>query len=154
METYDSAGADRLFKLTKVDSLSAGPDIRHADPVPPDASNPSGPDVVPIRKTAMNGWVLPVSIHGLVTSALIDTGACTSVLSRSVYMALPPEARKPMNNNNVVIRGVGDTTVIPLGRMWVDLTIAGDTYPIEMIVSNADETAGIYLGMCGLYAKC
>ena len=99
------------------------------------------------RIRAFNGWVLPITINGVTTGALIDSGASTSVLSKSIYLAMPKDNRSALRPDNIRLRGVGNSVMIPLGRMEVDIGIAGKLYPIEMVVSSVDETAGCYLGM-------
>ena len=100
-----------------------------------------------LRAAHYNGWVLPVSLNGISTGALIDTGAGSSVLSKSVYLAMPQSARNPLTPHPNSIRGIGGMSIQPLGCMVVDVEIAGETYPIEMVVSCGNETAGCYLGM-------
>ena len=100
------------------------------------------------RVRSLNGWILPVTLNGVRTSALIDTGASTSVLSKSIYQAMPVSTRSAVQADHQIIRGVGNVSMIPIGRMQVDIGIEGSgTYPLEMVVSNANETAGCYLGM-------
>ena len=95
---------------------------------------------------------MPVTIKGVITGALIDSGASTSVLSKSIYMAMPKQTRYVMRPDDILIRGVGESVMAPLGRLNVDIGRADKLYPIEMVVSSADETVGCYLGIYFLTA--
>ena len=114
---------------------------------PTPGQSPSTRSAQLARVRALNGWILPVVINGVATGALIDSGASTSVLSKSVYRAMPNSARSAVRADHEIIRGVGDSVMTPLGRMRVELEIKGVIYPLEMVVSSGDETAGCYLGM-------
>ena len=99
------------------------------------------------RVRAFNGWILPVTINGVVTGALIYSGASTSVLSKSIYLAMTKDHRANLQPDNIRLKGVGNHIMIPLGRMEVEIGVSGNVYPLEMVVSSADETAGCYLGL-------
>ena len=95
------------------------------------------------RVRSLNGWILPVTLNGVHTSALIDTGASTSVLSKAIFQAMPAATRSAVRADQEIIRGVGNVAMTPIGRMQVEIGIEeSGTYPLEMVVSNANETAG------------
>ena len=98
------------------------------------------------RIRAVDSWVLPISVNGVKTNALIDSGASCCLLSRGVYEA--------MSKSNFSIRrgphkifGVGNNALDTLGEISAICQIAGSSYPIDMIVSSSYETIGCYLGM-------
>ena len=90
-------------------------------------------------------WILPPTLNGIST-ALIDTGASCSVLSRAIFQAFSATKYPLKEIEPSFIRGVGDTKLPCLGEVHVNVSLGSHRYPIDMLVSSEKEFVGCYLG--------
>ena len=97
------------------------------------------------RVKPIDSWVLPVTINGIQTFALIDTGAGCSLLSKAIYESMSTSLY-PIRQRERDIHGVGQTTIPTIGDLVCNVTIAGHHYPIDMVVSSEYEAIGCILG--------
>ena len=87
------------------------------------------------RVKPIESWVLSVTINGIQTFALIDTGAGCSLLSKAIFDSMSTSLY-PIRQRQRDIHGVGQTTIPTLGDLVCNVTIVGHHYPIDMVVSS------------------
>ena len=93
------------------------------------------------RVKPIDSWVLPVTINGIQTFALVDTGAGCNLLSKAIFDSMPASLY-PIRQRQRDIQGIGQTTIPTLGDLICNVTIAGHHYPIDMVVSSEHEAIG------------
>ena len=94
----------------------------------------------------VDSWVLPMSVNGIKTHALIDTGAACCLLSKAIYDQMSTSLH-PLKTRSHSMYAVGGQTVPTEGDLVCDVAVNGRHYPIDMVVSSENETVGCILGM-------
>ena len=114
---------------------------------PAEKFSTSGSNLNKLRRVKpIDSWVLPVTINGVQTYALLDTGAACCLLSKSVFEAMP-RSLHPINSRPRDMKAVGNHTLSTIGDLVCDVTINSKHYAIDMVVSSENETIGCILGM-------
>ena len=98
------------------------------------------------RVKPIDSWVLPVTINGVQTFALLDTGAACCLLSKAVFEAMPRSLHH-LANYPRDMKAVGNHTLSTLGDLVCDVVIQSKNYTIDMVVSSENESIGCILGM-------
>ena len=98
------------------------------------------------RVKPIDSWVLPVTRNNVKTYALLDTGAGCCLLSKAVCEGMS-KSMHPLNIRGRDMHGVGNHTLPTMGDLVCDVTIAGKSYQIDMVVSTQNEAIGCILGM-------
>ena len=92
------------------------------------------------QQTVEAGMYLSVSVFGVKTSMLIDSGATASLLSTDMYYSKPADRRpslKPVRGEMVAINGM---TLEILGSGDFDIDVAESCYPSTFFVAKLNTT--------------
>ena len=95
---------------------------------------------------AIDSWVVPAKLNTVDTNCILDTGAQLSLMSRSVYEAMPRSLLRPGEGPRI-LRTVGNHAITTLGSIIADVVISGVHYPWEIFVSTEVEDIGCLIGM-------
>ena len=87
-----------------------------------------------------------MSVNGIKTHALIDTGAACCLLSKAIYDQMSTSLH-PLMTRSRSMYAVGGQTVPTEGDLLCDVNVNGRHYKIDMVVSSENETVGCILGM-------
>ncbi len=81
-------------------------------------------------------WLIPITVKGINTLALIDTGASVTMMGRPLYQKVQQVlALKLQTHDMPRLKGVGGNPVPPLGHAEVEVWIAAGVYRKPVVVS-------------------
>jgi hypothetical protein len=97
--------------------------------------------------TPGDGWMLPVCIEGVYTAALIDTGSSVSLMSPRIYELMKLKGRGTFRKTRRRISTVGNESFTPIGQMEVQMEVANQKWPINMLVMTDRSVTECLLGL-------
>ena len=88
-------------------------------------------------------WV-PIYIHGIEMSLLLDTGTSHSILTLEAYMRIPESRRPRLDPPNVILKQATGSRVKVWGRTTVELRVGNQSEQVTVVVG---QVTGNMLGM-------
>ena len=127
------------------------PPVSHASSVPQSTST-CAVHVRPVRNKGA-ALVIPVTVEGVQTLAVVDTAAETTIISRELFMTLPEMSAKWLQNCEEVTLGNAEKQSSMTGYLVPDVSlgIGKQTYTWDVIV--APITDNMLLGADFLYSR-
>ncbi len=92
-------------------------------------------------------WLIPISVEGINTLALIDTGASVTLMGWPLYQTVQQvRALKLQTHNMPRLEGVGGNPVPTLGCAEVEVGIAARVYKTPVVVSARKKRPNFVIG--------
>ncbi len=87
-------------------------------------------------------WLIPITVEGVQTLALLDTGASVSMMGRPLYQKVQQVSRLCLQMQDTPqLKGVGGNSVPTLGHTTVGVGIGDGVYKATVVVSARKEKA-------------
>ncbi len=116
---------------------------------PPEGKKDNRPPVEPprpeygLRVVYGACWYLPVKVGRYLLSLLVDTGACTSILSTTAYYSMEESERPTLMAGLYPLYGADGSRLVVHGEVELALWIDGEIFDSTMLVVEIAETQGV-----------
>ncbi len=92
-------------------------------------------------------WLIPITVEGIKTLALIDTGASVSMMGRPLYHKVQQVSQMRLETQDTPrLKGVGGNPVPTLGHADVQVGIGDGVYKATLVVSARRERSNFIIG--------
>ncbi len=92
-------------------------------------------------------WLIPVTVEGIETLALIDTGVSVSMLGRPLYQKIKQLKQLTLQTQETPrLEGVGGNSVPTLGHAEVEVGVGTGKYKAAVVVSACKERPNFIIG--------
>ncbi len=92
-------------------------------------------------------WLIPVTVEGIETLALIDTGASVSMLGRPLYQKIKQLKQLALQTQGTPqLEGVGGNPIPTLGHAEVEVGVGAGKYKAAVVVSARKERPNFIIG--------
>ncbi len=92
-------------------------------------------------------WLIPITVEGVQTLALLDTGASVSMMGRPLYQKVQQVSRLRLQMQDTPqLEGVGGNPVPTLGHTMVGVGIGDGVYKATVVVSARKERPNFIIG--------
>ncbi len=91
-------------------------------------------------------WLIPITVEGVQTLALLDTGASVSMMGRPLYQKVQVSRLRLQMQDTPRLEGVGGNLVPTLGHTTVGVGIGDGVYKATVVVSARKETPNFIIG--------
>ncbi len=92
-------------------------------------------------------WLIPITVEGIKTLALIDTGASMSMMGRHLYQKVQQVSQMRLQTQDTPrLEGVGGNPVPTLGHADVQVGIGDGVYKATVVVSARSERPNFIIG--------